>query len=106
MARPKKSYAEVALEMYESVQQSNDKERKLKSSVFWHEFRVKKRTTLVVERIGRILTEQKLTVSVKSGDVFGKEKDDDRIILTLWPPNGPIFTPVTPICPPIECSMK
>lgn len=102
MARPKKSYAEVALEMYESVQQSNDKERKLKSSVFWHEFRVKKRTTLVVERIGRILTEQKLTVSVKSGDVFGKEKDDDRIILTLWPPNGPIFTPVTPICPPIE----
>ena len=34
MARPKKSYAEVALEMYESVQQSDDKVRKLKSSVF------------------------------------------------------------------------
>ncbi|HOI19822.1 MAG: hypothetical protein BWY74_01412 [Firmicutes bacterium ADurb.Bin419] len=102
MARPKKSYAEVALEMYESVQQSDDKVRKLKSSVFWHEFRVKKRTMQVVERIGRILTEQKLTVSVKSGDVFGKERYDDRIILTIWPPQGEIIIPVSPIFPPIE----
>jgi hypothetical protein len=97
----KKSYAEVALEMYESVQQSNNKERKLKSSTFWHEFRVKRRTKPVVERIDRILTEQRLRVSVKSGCEFGKEKDDDRILLTLWPPNGgPISVP--PIYPTVE----
>lgn len=38
---------------------------------------------------------------MKSGDVFGKEKDDDRIILTLWPPNGEKVAPVSPIFPPI-----
>jgi hypothetical protein len=97
----KKSYAEVALEMYESVQQSKDKERKLKSSTFWHEYRVNKRTKQVVERVGRILAEQKVGVSVKSGAVFGKEKDDDWIVLTLWPP---IRSPPPPetIFPPNE----
>lgn len=98
----KKSYADVALELYESVQQSNDKERKLKSTTFWYIFRVKKRTKQVVERVGHILTEQRLKVSVKSGDEFGKEKDDDRIILTLWPPNGEKVIPVTTIFPPTE----
>lgn len=97
----KKTYAEVALEMFESIQQSNDKERKLKSTTFWHAFRVKKRTKQVVERIGRILTEQRLNVSVKSGDIFGKEGDDDRIILTIWPPNDQI-PPVPTIFPPTE----
>lgn len=98
----KKSYADVALGMYESVQQSNDKERKLKSSTFWHEFRVRRRTPQVIERVQRILTDQRLNVSVKSGDLFGKEKDDDRIVLTLWPPNGEKVAPVSPIFPPIE----
>jgi hypothetical protein len=98
----KKSYADVALEMYESVRQSNDKQRKLKSSTFWHEFRVRRRTPQVIERIGHILTEQKLKVTVKSGEVFGKEKDDDRIVLTLWPPNGENVPTVSPIFPPAE----
>jgi hypothetical protein len=83
----KKSFEDVALEMYESVRQANDKERRLKSSTFWkHGFRVKRKTRPVIERVGRILTEQHLKVSVKSGEEFGKEKADDWIVLTLWPP--------------------
>jgi hypothetical protein len=83
----KKSYAEIALEIYESVEQSNKRQRHLKSSTFWGAFRVRNRTRGVIERVERILSEQGLRVSVKSGDVFGHEnRDSDWIVLTLWPP--------------------
>jgi len=85
----KKSYAEVALEMYESVQQANNNERRLKSSTFWRQFRVKKRTPQVIERIGRVMNEQYINVTVKSGAEFGKEEKDDWIVLTIWPPGWP-----------------
>lgn len=103
----KKSYAEVALEIYESVKQSNNKERKLYSSTFWQQFRVKKRTPQIVDRVGRILTEQQLNISVKSGEVFGKEGKNDWIVLTLrppgWPPSGREEKPIDPpAAPPIE----
>lgn len=70
------------------------------SSTFWKsEFRVKRKTPQVVERIERILKEQHLGVSVKSGNVFGKEKADDWIVLTIWPPivdPKPDHTPIPP----------
>lgn len=86
MAKTKPNFAEIALEIYESVEHTEDKERRLKSSTFWHEFRVKKKTSQVVERVERILKEQHLSVSLKSGGVFGKEKPDDWIVLNIWPP--------------------
>jgi len=85
----RKSYAEIALETYESVKQANNRERKLKSTTFWRRFRVKRRTPKVVERVERILTEQNLSISVKSGKVLGKEDKDDWILLTIWPPITP-----------------
>jgi hypothetical protein len=91
----KRSYADIALDMYESVRQSNNKQKRLKSSTFWDAFRVGRRTDPVVERIGYILTEQKLKFSVKSGNVFGKEKYDDWIELSIWPPIQPEDPPVT-----------
>lgn len=100
MSRAKPSYAEIALEMFESVEHADDKQRRLKSTTFWHEFRVKRKTQQVVDRVDRILKEQGLSVSVKSGDVFGKEKHDDWIVLNIWPPipEGP----KNPIMPPLE----
>jgi hypothetical protein len=86
----KKSYAEIALEIYESVKQSRKRQRYLKSSTFWRAFRVGHRTKPVVERVERILGEQGLKVSVKSGNVFGEEsKHSDWIVITIWPPMGP-----------------
>jgi len=84
----KKSDAEVALEMYESVQQADAKERRLKSSTFWNRFHVKRRTLQVIERIEIIMTKQNLNISLKSGAEFGKEGNDDWMTLTIWPPNG------------------
>lgn len=78
-----KSEAEVALEVYQSVVQSNEKQKRLKSSRFWNRFDVKARHKQVVERIETLLTNQGLSVAVKSGEVFGEESDDDWIVLSL-----------------------
>lgn len=83
----KKSFEEIASEMHQSVELSPAKERKLKSSTFWRgAFRIKKKTIPVIERVKHILNEEHLKVSVKSGVELGKEKADDWIVLTLWPP--------------------
>ena len=94
-----KSEAEVALEIYQSVEQSKDKQKRLKSSTFWHLFDVKARHKKVVDRIAQLLEEQGLKVSARSGAPLGEEKDDDWIVLTLKlsPP-----APVPPIASPIE----
>lgn len=85
MAR--KSFEEIASEMYKSVELSPKKERRLKSSTFWRgAFRIKRKTDPVIERVKHILTEKHLKFSVKSGDEFGKEKMDDWIVLSVWPP--------------------
>ena len=102
MAKTKPNFAEISLEIYESVEHAEDKERKLKSSTFWHEFRVKRKTRQVVDRIERILKDQKLSVSVKSGGVFGKEKADDWIVLNIWPPTTNNKNDIKPIIPPPE----
>jgi hypothetical protein len=77
-----KSEIEVALEMYQSVMQANDKQRRLRSSTFWGLFGVKSRRVSVVERIATMLDNQNLRVVVKSGTKFGEEDDVDWIVLT------------------------
>lgn len=79
----KKTDADVALEMYQSVMQSNGKQKKLRSATFWNLFKVKSRQENVVQRIGSIIDEQGLRIIIKSGDVFGKEKASDWILLSL-----------------------
>jgi hypothetical protein len=82
MAKPKKSEFDVALEMYEAVIQSNDKQKRLRSSTFWKLFYVKAKHKSVVEKVESLLDKQGLKIAVKSGEVFGKEPKDDWIILT------------------------
>ena len=86
-----KSEVDVALEMYQSVRQTNNKQKRLKSSTFWRLFNVKARRSTVVERIASIIKKQGLSITVKSGATFGEEKGSDWIILTpkLQPPKGP-----------------
>ncbi|MBC7080411.1 MAG: type I restriction enzyme HsdR N-terminal domain-containing protein [Methanothrix sp.] len=80
----KKSWQEIAQEIRESIEKSNKHERRLMSKTFWREeFRVKKKTSQVVARISRILDENNIKFSVKSGAEFGKEKPDDWIILGI-----------------------
>ena len=94
-----KSEAEVALEIYQSVEQSIEKQKRLKSSTFWNRFGVRARQKQVVERIENLLTEQRLKVAVKSGKIFGEEGDDDWIVLTLTlPPKGKVL-PSSPVIP-------
>ena len=58
--------------------------KRLKSSTFWNEFQVRSRQSKTVQRIARLLNEQHLDVTVKSGKPLGKEdKNRDWIILTL-----------------------
>lgn len=99
-----KSETDVALEIYQSVVQSNEKQKRLKSSTFWRLFAVRARQKKVVDRIVQLLETQGLKVSVKSGTAFGEEYNDDWIVLTLkllppephvpptshveWPPTG------------------
>ena len=85
----KKTEADVALEMYESVRQSNNKQKRLKSSTFWGLFNVKARRKTVVERIESIIDQQDLRIAVKSGATFGEESRADWIILTLKLPEPP-----------------
>ena len=97
----KKTEADVALEMYQSVKQSNNKQKRLKSSTFWGLFKVKARKKTVVERIESIIDQQGLRIAVKSGATFGEESRADWIILTLkllepkppWPPPPPTEWP-------------
>jgi hypothetical protein len=103
MAKRKKSDADVALEMYESVKQSTNKEKRLKSSTFWSLFHVKKRHPQVVEKITNLLDGQGLNFAVKSGETFGKESDSDWIVLTpkIKPPEPSISPlPLTQLPPP------
>lgn len=92
-----KSESDVALEMYQSVMQAANKQRRLKSSTFWGLFSVRARRATVVERIARVIDTQGLRIAVKSGATLGEEQDTDWIILTpkLMPPSSPPFA-VTP----------
>lgn len=94
----KKSEADVVLEMYQSVMETNDKQKRLKSSTFWGLFDVKARRATVVERIASVIDKQGLKIAVKSGATFGEESDADWIILTpiLLPVSG---VPAQPIIP-------
>lgn len=89
-----KSEFDVALEMYQSVMQSPNKQKRLKSSTFWRLFNVKSRRSVVIERIGLIIENQGLKLTVKSGAPFGLEDYSDWIILTkkLLPPEEPLIT--------------
>jgi len=78
-----KSEAEVALEIYQSVEQSNEKQKRLKSSTFWRLFDVKSRQKTVISRIVQLLEAQGLKISVRSGEPLGEERDDDWVVLTL-----------------------
>jgi len=100
---PRKSESDVALEMYESVMQSNKMQRRLKSSTFWNFFHVKSRHPKVVERIAAVIDEQGLKITVRSGATFGKEKNSDWIILTRKFPGKDEPPPPPPSeWPPLE----
>ncbi len=83
-----KTEADVALEIYESVAQSSNREKRLRSSTFWKLFDVKKRKGTVVERIANLLDAQGLRIAVKSGAQLGDEDADDWIMLALKLPIG------------------
>lgn len=95
----KKTDADRALEMYQSVMQSNNKQKKLRSETFWGLFNVGARHETVVEKIEKIINEQGLKITVRSDAPFGKEKFSDWIILTpksIIPPPPPIIDSVYP----------
>ncbi|MDA3807403.1 MAG: type I restriction enzyme HsdR N-terminal domain-containing protein [Thiomicrorhabdus sp.] len=97
-----KNEAEVVLEMYQSVLQSQTKQKRLKSSTFWKLFKIKSRKKPIIEKISHLVNEQGLNVKVKSGTPFGEEDKDDWIILTkkiLPEPEKP-FTESSPIVYP------
>lgn len=97
-----KSEAEVALEIYQSVEQSNERQKRLKSSRFWDRFGVKARQKQVVDRIEHLLIDQGLMVAVKSGDTFGEERDDDWIVLTLKLKPPEPMPEIQPIFPSLD----
>jgi len=80
---PKTAF-EVAVEIYKAVEESRTGQKRLKSSTFWNEFRVKSRQSKTVQRIARVLNDQHLDVAVKSGKPLGKvDRNRDWIVLTL-----------------------
>jgi hypothetical protein len=84
----KKTESDVALEMYQSVMQTIEKKKRLKSSTFWRLFHVKTRKKTVIDRISNIIDKQGLKITNKSGALLGQEDDADWIVLIpkLLPP--------------------
>jgi hypothetical protein len=76
-----KDDAEIVLEIFQSVVQSEDKVKRLKSTTFWKLFGIKSRQKRVIEKILLLCDAQGLKISVKSGATLGEEKDDDWIII-------------------------
>lgn len=75
----------AAEELLHAVEQSDKKQKRLKSSTFWEIFKVDARQPTTVEEIKRLLDERNIKVEVKSEKenvVFGKESPDDWIILS------------------------
>jgi len=77
-----KNEAEVVLEVYQSVIQSQTKQKRLKSSTFWRLFKIKSRQKPTIDKIAHLIIEQGLNIKVKSGATFGEEDTSDWIILT------------------------
>lgn len=72
-------------ELLHAVEESNKKQKRLKSSTFWEIFKVGARQPSTVEEIKRLLDERNIKVEVKSEKenvAFGKESPDDWIILS------------------------
>lgn len=90
----RKNEEDVALELYQSVVESSDKQRRLKSTTFWSLFDVGARRKTVIERIEHLLSGQGLRVTVKSGKALGEEHDDDWIIVALALPQPPEKQPI------------
>ncbi|TSA06585.1 MAG: hypothetical protein D4R73_11055 [Deltaproteobacteria bacterium] len=95
----KKTESDVALEMYQSVMQTNDKQKRLKGSTFWRLFHVRSRKKTVIDRIADIIDKQGLKIAVKSGMALGTEYDADWIILSPKLPPGPGSQTPPPIIP-------
>jgi hypothetical protein len=74
--------ADVVLEMYQSVLQSQRKQKRLKSSTFWKLFKIKSRKKSIIQTIAHLINEQGLDIKVKSGVPFGEENKSDWIIIT------------------------
>jgi len=89
MAR--KTLGDVSLEIYTSVAQSSNNEKRLKSSTFWKLYDVKHRTQSAVDNVKDSLDKQGLRIFVKSGVLLGREKKHkDWIVLSLKiPPELP-----------------
>lgn len=97
-----KSEKDIALEIHQSVNESSNKQKKLRSNTFWRYFKVDSRQPTVVERIKSLLEDQNINIAVKSGEEFGKERSRDWIVLTLDNVPSPV-TLIDPILvPPIE----
>ena len=94
-----KNEAEVVLEMYQSVLQSQTKQKRLKSSTFWKLFKIKSRKKPIIETIAHLVNEQGLDIKVKSGVPFGEEDKSDWIILTKKILSGSV--PIEKSPPPV-----
>ena len=101
-----KSEAEIALELYRSVEQSKDKHKRLKSSTFWHLFDIRSRRPLAIARISQLMEAQGLKVSVKSGLALGVEGLDDWVDLNLKLASPEILPPAVPSLPVEAGRMK
>ncbi len=99
-----KNRSDIALEMYESVMKTKEKQKRLKSSTFWELFHIEARHAKTVAIISKLLDDQGLKFAVKSGAIFGQEDDSDWIMLTpkfTPPPSGP-SDKIVPEWPPLE----
>ncbi|MFA6164480.1 MAG: type I restriction enzyme HsdR N-terminal domain-containing protein [Methylobacter sp.] len=84
MAKSEAEMAEVALELFQSVEQSSKKQRHFKSSTFWHLFGVHRRNDTITSSIIQLLEAQDLKVWVKSGKPLGDEDFvKDWVVVTL-----------------------
>jgi hypothetical protein len=95
-----KSEADVALEVFQSVRESREQQKKLRSSTFWKLFDVKARQGTVVERIVRLLEKHNLRVGVRGGKPLGDEDAEDWIELSMTRPPRPPTSPRIPVRTP------
>lgn len=86
--RKVRSVEQVAEQMLESVLASPNRQRRLMSKTFWHQFGFKVRSRARVDEVWDALRQRGVVISVSEGE-FGSEEKKDWIVLTFVPPDQP-----------------
>jgi len=95
----KPQVTDVVEEIYQSVLAATKKKRQLRSSTFWHQFKMKNRTEERIKEVKEALEKRHLMISIDDAELGKEDKDDWIKIVVVEPP--PVITNPDPPGDPV-----